>query len=153
MFITKKHLSRRTMLRGMGATLALPFLESMVPAQTPLEKTAAKPKSRLACIEIVHGAAGSTTEGGMKNYWSPEKTGSDFEMGESLKPLNPLRVRISNLQPQSTSYMRSVSVRIPRFLRCSLPSKVRTVPAHATMATLASTPIPYRGLVQRLRCR
>ncbi len=91
MFITKKHLSRRTMLRGMGATLALPFLESMVPAQTPLEKTAAKPKSRLACIEIVHGAAGSTTEGGMKNYWSPEKTGSDFEMGESLKPLNPLR--------------------------------------------------------------
>lgn len=91
MFLTKKHLSRRTVLRGMGATLALPFLESMVPAQTPLEKTAARPKSRLACIEIVHGAAGSTVEGGEKHYWSPAKAGSDFEMGESLMPLTPLR--------------------------------------------------------------
>lgn len=95
MFLTKKHLSRRTVLRGMGATLALPFLESMVPAQTPLEKTAAKPKSRLACIEIVHGAAGSTVEGGEKHYWSPAKAGSDFEMGESLMPLNPLREYIT----------------------------------------------------------
>jgi hypothetical protein len=91
MFITKKHLSRRTVLRGMGATLALPFLESMVPAQTPLAKTAATPKSRLACLEMVHGAAGSTVEGGEKNYWSPANAGSDFEMGESLKPLQPLR--------------------------------------------------------------
>ncbi len=65
-FITKKHLSRRTFLRGVGVTLSLPLLESMVPAQTPLEKTAANPKSRLACIEIVHGAAGSTVEGGEK---------------------------------------------------------------------------------------
>jgi hypothetical protein len=91
MFITKRHLSRRTMLRGMGATLALPFLESMVPAQTRLEKTAAKPKSRLACIEIVHGAAGSTVEGEKKNYWSPAKAGRDFEMSESLAPLQDLR--------------------------------------------------------------
>ena len=63
MFITKKHLSRRTVLRGMGVTLALPLLDSMVPAQTPLQKTAAAPKTRLACIEMVHGAAGSTGEG------------------------------------------------------------------------------------------
>src|ERR1051326_3976730 len=91
MFLTKKHLSRRTMLRGMGAAVALPFLESMVPAQTPLSQTTAKSKSRLACIEIVHGAAGSTVEGGQKNYWSPGKAGSDFEMGESLMPLSPLR--------------------------------------------------------------
>jgi hypothetical protein len=95
MFITKKHLSRRTVLRGMGATLALPFLESMVPAQTPLAKTAATPKSRLACLEMVHGAAGSTVEGGEKNYWSPAKAGSDFEMGESLKPLQSLREYIT----------------------------------------------------------
>ena len=56
MYITKKHLSRRTVLRGMGVSLALPFLDSMVPAQTPLSQTAANPKPRLACIEIVHGA-------------------------------------------------------------------------------------------------
>jgi hypothetical protein len=46
MFISKKHLSRRTFLRGAGAAMALPFLESMVPAQTPLRQTAASPKSR-----------------------------------------------------------------------------------------------------------
>ena len=43
MFISKKHIPRRTVLRGMGAAVALPFLESMVPAQTPLRKTAAAP--------------------------------------------------------------------------------------------------------------
>jgi hypothetical protein len=95
MFITKRHLSRRTMLRGMGATLALPFLESMIPAQTPLQKTAAAPKPRLACIEIVHGAAGSTVEGGKKNYWSPAKTGRDFDLSESLTPLKELREYIT----------------------------------------------------------
>src|SRR6267378_877370 len=78
MFITKKHLSRRTVLRGMGAAIALPFLESMVPAQTRLERTEARPKSRLSCIEMVHGAAGSTVEGGEKHYWSPAKEGADF---------------------------------------------------------------------------
>ena len=47
MFITKKHISRRTVLRGMGAAVALPFLESMVPAQTPLKNTAASSPTRL----------------------------------------------------------------------------------------------------------
>jgi hypothetical protein len=113
MFITKKHLSRRTMLRGMGVTLALPFLESMVPAQTPLLKTAAKPKSRLACIEIVHGAAGSTVEGGEKNYWSPAKAGSDFELSESLMPLKPLRdyvtiISHTDLNPANASKAQEV---------------------------------------------
>jgi hypothetical protein len=46
MFITKKHLSRRTFLRGAGVTLTLPFLEAMVPAQTPLARTAANPRAK-----------------------------------------------------------------------------------------------------------
>src|SRR6202162_3670565 len=91
MYITKKHLSRRTVLRGMGVSLALPLLDSMVPAQTPLSKTAAAPKARLACIEMVHGAAGSTGEGTNKHYWAPEKTGRDFEWSQSLEPLAPYR--------------------------------------------------------------
>ena len=91
MFITKKHLSRRTVLRGMGVSLALPLLDSMVPAQTPLRKTAAVPRSRLACIEMVHGAAGSTGDGSEKHYWSPAKEGSDFEFTQTLQPLEPLR--------------------------------------------------------------
>ena len=91
MFITKKHLSRRTVLRGAGIALGLPLLDSMVPAQTPLSKTAAAPKSRLCCIEMVHGSAGSTGEGSNKHYWSPEKTGSDFTFSQSLEPLAAYR--------------------------------------------------------------
>ena len=56
MFITKKHLSRRTFLRGTGVTLALPFLEAMLPAQTPLTRAAANPKNRFAGIFFPHGA-------------------------------------------------------------------------------------------------
>jgi hypothetical protein len=95
MFITKKHLSRRTILRGMGASLALPLLDSMVPAQTPLRQTPASPRSRLACIEMVHGAAGSTDEGDRKHYWSPEKEGAGFDFSYSLEPLAPFREYIT----------------------------------------------------------
>ena len=91
MYITKKYLSRRTLLRGVGVSLALPLLDSMVPAQTALSKTAANPKTRLACVEIVHGAAGSTVEGTNKHLWSPAKEGADFEFGATLKPMEPLR--------------------------------------------------------------
>jgi hypothetical protein len=90
-FITKKHLSRRTVLRGMGAALSLPLLDSMVPAQTPPSKTAAAPRTRLCAIEMVHGAAGSTGEGTNKHYWAPEKEGADFEFSQSLQPLEPYR--------------------------------------------------------------
>src|SRR5215472_5360777 len=91
MFIEKKHIPRRTILRGLGRSLALPFLDSMVPAQTPIRRTAAAPRSRLACIEMVHGAAGSTEEGSSKHYWSPEKDGNDFDFSYSLEPLAPFR--------------------------------------------------------------
>lgn len=90
-YITKKHLSRRTMLRGMGVALGLPLLDSMVPAQTPMHKTAAAAKTRLACIEMVHGSAGSTGEGTNKHYWSPEKEGRDFEWSQTLEPLKDFR--------------------------------------------------------------
>ena len=56
MFISKKHLSRRTFLHGVGVTVALPFLESMVPAATALAQTAAKGKTRFGAIYIPHGA-------------------------------------------------------------------------------------------------
>src|ERR1043166_7132590 len=91
MFITRKHLSRREVLRGVGVSLALPLLESMIPAQTPLRRTAASPRTRLACIEMVHGAAGSTPEGAARHYWSPAQEGRDFDFSYSLEPLAPLR--------------------------------------------------------------
>src|SRR6059036_1704987 len=68
MFITKKHLSRRTFLQGAGVTLALPMLEAMVPAQTALAQTAANPKPRFVGIFYPHGNA--------PGYWEPEEEGS-----------------------------------------------------------------------------
>jgi hypothetical protein len=94
-FIAKKHISRRTALRGIGVTLALPLLDSMVPAQTPLRKTAASPPSRLACIEMVHGSAGATDEGAGQHYWSPVREGADFDFSYSLEPLAPFREYIT----------------------------------------------------------
>jgi hypothetical protein len=82
-FITKKHLSRRTLLRGAGVALALPLLESMIPAQTPLAKTAAVPPTRFTGIFVPHGAA--------PGYWVPSKAGSGFEFTPIFKPLEPFR--------------------------------------------------------------
>src|SRR6202521_4988618 len=86
MFITKKHLARRTFLRGAGVTLALPLLDSMVPAQTALKKTAASPVRRFVGIWHPHGAA--------PGYWSPLQEGPDFDFSFITKPLEPFRDRV-----------------------------------------------------------
>jgi len=92
MYLTRKHLSRRTVLKGVGATIALPLLDAMVPARTLLAKTAAAGKTRLAAIEMVHGAAGSTAHGLAKNLWSPAAIGRSFDLTpSSLSPLDPFR--------------------------------------------------------------
>lgn len=83
MFITKKHLSRRTLLRGSGAAVALPLLDSMIPAQTALANTAAAPRTRLGCMYIPHGAT--------MDKWTPVAEGKNFEFTEILKPLESLR--------------------------------------------------------------
>jgi hypothetical protein len=75
----------------MGISLALPLLDSMVAAATPLHKTAAATRTRLAAIEMVHGAAGSSVVGRARNYWSPAKEGADFEFTQTLKSLEPFR--------------------------------------------------------------
>src|SRR5687768_16161854 len=92
MYLSKRHISRRDVLRGVGATIALPFLEAMVPARTLLAKTAAAGRVRLSCIERVHGAAGSTAFGLAKNLWSPAAVGRAFDLSpSSLSPLEPYR--------------------------------------------------------------
>ena len=83
MFITKKHLSRRTFLQAAGATVALPFLDSMVGAQTPIAGSAAAPKTRLACFYVPHGAT--------MDKWTPTTEGTGFAFTEILKPLEPYR--------------------------------------------------------------
>jgi hypothetical protein len=93
MFITKNHLSRRTVLRGLGVSLTLPLLDAMVPAGTALAKTVAAPgKTRLACVEMVHGSAGATVFGTANNLWSPAAQGRAFDLTPtSMSPLEPFR--------------------------------------------------------------
>jgi hypothetical protein len=91
MYLAQRHLSRRTLLRGLGATIGIPLLDAMVPAMTSLAQTAQLHKTRLACIEMVHGAAGSTMDGTSKHYCSPLREGADFEFTQTLSPLEKLR--------------------------------------------------------------
>jgi len=91
MYISKKHISRRTILRGMGATVALPLLDAMVPAGLARAQAGSDP-TRLVCIEMVHGAAGASQYGAAQNLWSPATTGSQFDLtAGSLSPLEPFR--------------------------------------------------------------
>jgi hypothetical protein len=87
MFITKKHIPRRRFLQGVGVAVALPLLDSMVAAQSPLGKTAAAPVKRFVGIWHPHGAA--------PGYWSPMQEGSNFEFSYITKPLEPFRNRVT----------------------------------------------------------
>jgi len=85
-FITGRHIPRRTFLRGVGATVALPFLDSMVSAGGGRAQAATVDRTRLVCIEEVHGLAGCNNWGASKNLFAPATTGRDF----ALVPDNPL---------------------------------------------------------------
>jgi hypothetical protein len=89
MFITKKSIPRRTVLRGAGATLALPLLEAMVPAATPLAQTAADPKPRFVGCFVPHGMA--------PGYWVPDKEGTGFTFPFCFKPLEAYRDQLTIL--------------------------------------------------------
>jgi len=87
MFVFKKHLSRRTVLKGAGATIALPLLDAMVPAGTALAQTVAASSPRLGFVYFPHGA--------LQEEWTPTRTGRDFEFPFILKPLEPLREQVT----------------------------------------------------------
>jgi hypothetical protein len=86
-FITKKHLSRRTFLHGVGVTLALPLLESMVPAATALGQTVARSRTRFGAIYFPHGA--------IMPKWTPATEGAGFELTEILQPMKPFYDQIT----------------------------------------------------------
>ncbi len=91
-FITGKHLPRRTFLQGMGATVALPFLDAMVPTGKLWQRMIANDRPRLVTIEMVHGAAGCNAWGATRNLWSPASTGRNFDLTPTaLSSLEPFR--------------------------------------------------------------
>ncbi|MDA0311243.1 MAG: DUF1552 domain-containing protein [Gemmatimonadetes bacterium] len=90
-FLTNKHIERRTFMRGMGATVALPFLDAMVPPRGLLAN-AATDRTRFVGIEMVHGAAGSNEWGASQNLWNPADVGRNFDLsGGSLAPMEQFR--------------------------------------------------------------
>lgn len=87
MFITRKHISRRTVLRGAGVGLALPLLDAMIPAGTALAATAAAPRARMAFVYFPHGA--------VMDKWTPTKEGADFDLPPILAPLKPFQQHLT----------------------------------------------------------
>jgi hypothetical protein len=87
MFITKKHLSRRTVLKGAGYTVSLPLLDAMIPAATALANTAAAPRLRMAFVYFPHGA--------VMNQWTPKAEGPDFDLPPIIAPLKPFQKQLT----------------------------------------------------------
>ena len=98
MFLRQRYLSRRAVLRGLGAAVALPFLDAMVPMARAAARS--RPKTRLVCVEMVHGAAGSSAIGIRNHLWAPAATGRDFDLRPtalaSLEPYRDALTVISN---------------------------------------------------------
>jgi hypothetical protein len=98
-FLTKKHLSRRTFLRGSGVALALPFLDAMVPAATALAQTAAAPKTRAGFFYLPHGAIMNNTPFGKEvDAWTCSGSGADFKLGHTIAPLEPLKKYVTTFE-------------------------------------------------------
>jgi hypothetical protein len=92
MIIHRQPLPRRTVLKGLGISVAVPFLEAMLPARASAAARQATPRPRLIAIEMVHGSAGATAFGTQKNLWSPAEAGAAFDLSPSvLNVLEPFR--------------------------------------------------------------
>lgn len=88
MFLTKRHLPRRTVLRGAGVALALPLLDAMTPAAAALAQTAAAPRLRVGFFYPPHGAImDNTSHGARMDRWTPRGSGAGFEPSPILAPL------------------------------------------------------------------
>ena len=97
MFITKKHLSRRSVLKAAGVSLGLPFLDAMVPASTALAQTAAVPKLRTGFFYIPHGAIMyNTSHGPSVDKWTSSGAGADFKLSPILSSLEPYKKYVSS---------------------------------------------------------
>lgn len=134
MFITKKHIPRRTFLRGVGATVALPLLNSMIPAATALAQTAASPKLRMGFIYFPHGA--------IMDQWTPATKGADFEISPILKPLEKFKKQltiVSGLANKPAMLPPVHALNPGTWLNCVSPRKTQEPLAAITVDQLAAS--------------
>jgi hypothetical protein len=143
MFVTKKHIPRRTFLRGIGAAVALPLLDSMIPASTVLAQTAASPKLRMGFIYFPHGA--------IMDQWTPKTAGKDFQISPILQPLEPYRKQltiVSGLDNKPATLPPVHALNPGTWLSCVSPRKTQEPFAATTVDQLAAqrlgqdTPFP-----------
>ena len=116
MFISKKHLSRRTLLRGAGASIALPLLDAMIPSGVALAQTAAAPSTKLGFFYFPHGA--------IMDQWEPTTVGRDFEMPPILAPLSAYREQmtiVSNLRNRAADGAAVHAINPGTWLSCASP--------------------------------
>jgi hypothetical protein len=143
MFITKKHIKRRTVLKGMGATVGLPLLDAMVPAGTALAQTAAAAKPRMIFVYFPHGA--------VMDKWTPKKEGADFDFPSIVAPLAPFQKRltiISGLENKSAIAAPVHAITPGTWLSC-VPPRIShdplggvTIDQMAAKAIGQDTPLP-----------
>jgi hypothetical protein len=152
MFVTKKHLSRRTLLRSGSAAIGLPLLSAMVPAATALAQTAAAPSPRMGFFYLPHGAIMNNTRFGAEmNRWTPDKVGRDFDLKPILEPFAPLKkylTVVSGLgnKPAESSAVHAI---VPAtWLSCEHPRQSHAPFAGVTVDQIAArhigqdTPLP-----------
>ena len=117
MFISKKHLSRRTVLRGLGTSVGLPLLDAMVPAATALAQTAATIQPRLGFVYFPHGA--------VMERWVPAATGTGFQVSEILAPAaahkNKMTI-VSGLRNKPAESNDPHGIVVGTWLRCVAPN-------------------------------
>jgi hypothetical protein len=143
MFVTKKHLSRRALLKGAGVSLALPLLDAMIPAATAIAQTAAAAKkTRMGFFYIPHGAImWNTTHGKQMDKWTPSGAGANFKLSSILTPLEPYKnhvVSIGNLENRAMEG--GVHSRAPAtWLSCQRPNdKASGASMSATLDQIAA---------------
>ncbi|HEX6999367.1 MAG TPA: DUF1552 domain-containing protein [Gammaproteobacteria bacterium] len=106
MYLTRKHLSRRAVLKGAGVAVGLPLLDAMIPAATALAKTAAAPQLRTGFFYMPHGAIlWNTAHGPAMDHWTPSGAGADFKLSPIMEPLEPFKryvASFSNLENKAS---------------------------------------------------
>jgi len=133
-FLTKKHLSRRALLRGSGVALALPFLDAMVPASTALAQVDAMPKKRAGFFYLPHGTIMNNTPFGADvDQWTSTGAGDSFKMGKMLSSLEPYKNYVTTFENlENNSALGSVHTLNPAtWLSCVRPG-TGSVPELAT---------------------
>jgi hypothetical protein len=161
MFITKKHLSRRTFLRAGGVTVGLPLLSAMVPAATALAQTAAAAKPRLGFFYLPHGAIMDNTRYGKEmNRWTPDVVGKDFDLKPILEPFARHKSHMTVISGLGNRPAESPSVHsiIPgTWLSCVPPPRSTTPNAGISVDQIAArhigqeTPLPSLELATEER--